>query len=275
MRNSFSSWEKRYLKKAAVVGAGAIVLMAIGALFHYRIFMGVGFIAILGFLGWMGLFLTKLLHESRIYQDRTYQSIDALMSLVPLVKPRLPLPSTRGWAASPDLLQLIVTEIKTREPEVIVELGSGVSSVYSGYILEQQGKGKLYAVDHEAPFLAQTAQRITTHALDAYVQPTLAPLAPLDVQGKTWQWYDTTPLKEIPFVDMIVVDGPPRRLQALSRYPALPVFYDRLRSGGCIIVDDYRRADDKATVKRWMSEYPDLTLEEYYTEKGAAILRKG
>ena len=50
---------------------------------------------------------------------------------------------------------------------------------------------------------------------------------------------------------MLVVDGPPRRLQDKSRFPALPKLLDKLSPNATIILDDANRENEKEVRKEW------------------------
>jgi predicted O-methyltransferase YrrM len=62
-------------------------------------------------------------------------------------------------------------------------------------------------------------------------------------------------------VDMIIVDGK-------DRYKCLVENWDKLKSGGIIILDDARRATEKVIMKRWEKE---LNLSFSYEDIGRGI----
>ncbi|WP_303312606.1 O-methyltransferase [Hymenobacter sp. BT730] len=203
-----------------------------------------------------------------------YQNAEALITILSPLSTRLPLPPTRGWAASPDFLRLIVNNILTHKPQTVVELGSGVSTLYSGYALEKNGFGKLYSIDHDQAFLAITARNAEAHQLDGYIEFIHAPLTPIPLGQQQWIWYADM-VARLPEINLLVVDGPPGNTQNNARYPALPLLYAKLAPNAIIVVDDYNREQDKATVAMWLKQFPDLSLIEIENEKGAAILLKG
>ncbi|MEL6674095.1 MAG: class I SAM-dependent methyltransferase [Bacteroidota bacterium] len=203
-----------------------------------------------------------------------YQNVEALFSLYQQINPRLPLPIMRGWAASPDFLNVLVELVRTRKPKVIVECGSGTSSLVSGYLLEELGQGKVYSLDHEAYYGAETTQRLALHGLSEQVEVFHAPLIQHQIEGKSWQWYDFSALPAEVRIDLLVIDGPPSSIQHQARYPALPLLAGRMSAEATILLDDYDRPEDTALVKRWVAEFEGWTLKEIGTEKGAAVLTK-
>lgn len=204
---------------------------------------------------------------------QSYHNTEIRMGLERQVQPRAPMPPTRHWAASPDFLQLIVEILQEHKPQVVVELGSGVSTLYTAYLLEQNGQGKLYSIEHLADFATETRQRLHRHQLSQWVEVIHAPLVVQSIGTEQKQWYQPDFIAELPLIDLLVVDGPPWKLQRESRYPALPLLYERLAPQARILVDDYLRADEKRMVRRWLEAYPAFKLKEYpYLEKQAALL---
>lgn len=217
----------------------------------------------------------QLLAQDKTVKD-SYRQTEALFSLFSRFKFRAPLPAMRGWAVSPDFANLIITEIDRNKPKVILETGSGISSLLIGYCLQAQGEGQLIALEHEAKYLEQTRDRLRLHGVLDKVQLRHAPLIPFTKDGQTWPWYDllAVDIATLPQIDMLIVDGPPGTTHPMVRYPALSVLKDKLAPDAVILVDDYCRADEKMMVTRWMQETPGFTLETVPTEKEAAILRR-
>lgn len=69
--------------------------------------------------------------------NTTYRYIEALLNIFPLLKPRFPLPPLDGWAMSPHSIVELISQIYDTKPSLILELGSGVSTLVSSYCLEQ------------------------------------------------------------------------------------------------------------------------------------------
>lgn len=204
----------------------------------------------------------------------SYQNAEIRDDLIRFFSPRYFLPQTRHWAASPDFLKLVVTEILDRKPNLILELGSGVSSVFIAYALEKNGSGKLLSIDHEQPYARLTAQALDQHQLSSKVDIVHAPLQKLTLAEGVWKWYDPAFIQNLPPVDMLIVDGPPFKLQPLSRYPALPILLDKLSDSALIFIDDYIREDEQEMVQKWLKAFPGWAIRSYATDKGTAILEK-
>ncbi|MCB9730113.1 MAG: class I SAM-dependent methyltransferase [Deltaproteobacteria bacterium] len=197
----------------------------------------------------------------------------ALLHLHALLPLRSPLPPLTGWAATPELAVQIIEEALARRPEVVVEAGSGASTLVTGYCLEKLGAGRVVSLDHDAEYAAHTQRSVGRHALDAWCTVQHAPLTQYTLGGGTWKWYDISKLPAELRIDMLSIDGPPGRLQRLSRYPALPLLASRLNDGAIIVLDDAARPDERALVARWQSEFPGLEHRFIPTQKGISVLR--
>lgn len=206
-------------------------------------------------------------------RDQLYRQIECLFSLFFTLKPTLPLPDTRGFAASPDLLKKIIEVILIEKPGVVVEASSGVSTVIIAYCLKQLGKGKVVSLEHDATYAVITQNLIFEHGLGDIATVVHAPLVETVISEQKWLWYNQDCWRIESPIDLVVVDGPPRNVQELARYPAVPLLYDLLSNRSCIIIDDGHRKDEKQIVSQWEKEY-HLSSEFFNTEKGVYILRK-
>ena len=229
----------------------------------------------------LGLVLTGLVirtavqvERQRRAQARDYRQIESLFSLFGVLPIRHPLPPLRGWAVSPDFGVLMVSLILERKPGCIVELGSGASTLLAAYALQRVGSGRVISLEHDQAYAAASAEEVRRHGLEAFAVVRHAPLRRLELEGQSWLWYDRTLLDDVAEVDLVVVDGPPGNLQRLSRYPALPILLPRLSPGAVIVMDDYRRRDEREIVSRWLREFEDFSAREVSTEKGATVLRR-
>ena len=216
----------------------------------------------------------RLYHKLQVEQIQHYWQTEALFSLYSTLKIAHPLPPMRLWAASPDFVVLAVSLIREHRPQVVLEVGSGVSTIISSYALQELGEGQLISLEHEAQFTEVTASNLVAHRLDHIASVRYAPLKPLTLNGVSRPWYDTAALDNLPPVDLLVVDGPPSGTAEMARYPALPVLFIHLKPGAYILVDDFMRDDEYAMVNKWMDEFNLKVVRTFANEKGAAILQK-
>jgi hypothetical protein len=208
-------------------------------------------------------------------RSRDYSQVEALFSLYFTLKPGGALPRTRSWAASPDLLKTIMDLVFEKKPDLVVEASSGVSTLIIAYCLKRLGKGRVISLEHELRFAILGQERIVMHGLEDFASVVHAPLVQVELDGQQWVWYDLKDLPPAASIDMLIVDGPPGKIQKLARYPAVPLLHARLSDRATVVLDDGNRADEREIAARWAREYPDLTAEYLKLEKGAFLLRRG
>lgn len=223
-------------------------------------------------------FLTKTASlegdRMRRHAETLFRQSEALATLHRLIEVRAAPAPSRGWALSPDVLLAYVEEILTAEPDVVFECGSGLSTVWAAYALEKLGgSGRVIAVEHEAHFADVTRASLQRHGLAKYAEVRTAPLTDIEIDGKTWRWYEPSSLDGLAGVGVVLVDGPPKPTGEYARYPALPMLRDKLAGGAVMLLDDADRPDEQAIAQRWADEWPGATLEHLNHEKGTAVLR--
>jgi predicted O-methyltransferase YrrM len=203
-----------------------------------------------------------------------FAQLEAFLGIQALLDPALDPPSFRGWAVSPDLAAYLAATVANLQPEHIVEIGSGISTLVFASTLERLGKGHVHALEHEQSFGTATREALEQFGLSEWATVVDAPLVKTPIGVGEWHWYDIAPLSLPERIDLLFVDGPPAEVGPTARYPALPVFLDRLVPGSVVIVDDTDRPDDHATVERWSKEYTDFTLRYLPHERGTAELSR-
>ncbi|MBX3280512.1 MAG: class I SAM-dependent methyltransferase, partial [Acidobacteria bacterium] len=221
-----------------------------------------------------------------LYHDRTdailsakvnlhFRQTEALLSLYASVRLNRPLASTREWAASPDFLLKLSELIFLRKPELVIELGSGVSTVIIASCLRQNGKGKLISLDHDPKYAQATRDAVMLHDLQDIVSVIYAPLQEVEVSGRRQPWYDIGQLNPDRSIDLLVIDGPPLSVGELARYPALPMLADKLSGDAIIILDDAARPDERQVVAQWENEFQEKVFRYIDLEKGACVISNG
>ena len=188
------------------------------------------------------------------------REVEALVQLFQGFTPRAPMPSSGDFALNPtDLLELIHL-IRMREPRLVVELGSGTSSVWIAYALERTG-GRLISLDHDAGYAQKTRAALAVHGLTGVAEVRDAPLRPVVLDGRTFGWYDVDALADVTDVDLLVIDGPPEKTGPDARYPAMRVLEDRLADAATVLFDDAHRHDEQAALRKWVETIEGLTQE--------------
>jgi len=213
--------------------------------------------------------LFRALHRQiEIQQFKVFRQSESLAALYGTLDIQQPLPGTRHRAASPDFLCLMAREIFRLQPELIVEAGSGTSTLVAAYCLKKLGRGKIVSLDHIDKYVGISRQTIKSHGLDDFAEVLYAPIKDYEIDGKKYPWYDDARLQAIDQIDLMIVDGPPRNVAADARYPAVPLLLNKLHENSVVLVDDGARPGEKEIVSQWKQKYGLLYSAEPL-EKGA------
>ncbi|MBF0256641.1 MAG: class I SAM-dependent methyltransferase [Gammaproteobacteria bacterium] len=175
------------------------------------------------------------------------------------------------WSAAPDFLGLLVDHCLSHKPRVIVECSSGISTLMLAAACRLNGHGQVFSLENGAEFAQRTRQQLQRQGLSPQAQVLDAPLQPLVLNQTNFVWYDLSALPQLP-LDMLVIDGPPGLLQPLSRYPALPLLFERLNAGASLFLDDAARADEQEIVRLWLEQFPQLQRKDIPSERGCVRL---
>lgn len=182
------------------------------------------------------------------------------------------IPYTPKWSAAPDFLELIVDHALTHKPATIVECGSGLTTVMLARCCAMNGGGHLFSLENGAEFAAQTRAAVSGYRLGEFSTVIDAPLVPHTINGRDYRWYALDDMTMID-IDMLVIDGPPGFIQQHSRYPALPLLFDRLAEGCTVFMDDAARPDERELVEMWLAEFPVNDKSYVANERGCSVLR--
>ncbi|XKF16233.1 class I SAM-dependent methyltransferase [Halomonas sp. BLK-85] len=193
--------------------------------------------------------------------DQLYTQLESLSWLQRQLSIRGHLPPLRGWPTSPDFLLALHTWILKHQPELIVETGSGASTLVIADALRQNGTGKLISLEHLPFYADKTKQTLLDENLTAWVDLRVCPLEPWSGEhlnpsdaDKPSRWYALN-VDDIRDIDLLVVDGPPGNTCSFARYPALPAFIDRLSPRAEIWMDDAYRQEESEITQEWAKRY--------------------
>lgn len=181
----------------------------------------------------------------------------AMDQLLAEFSPKAPLPLVAGWAMAPVGLRWLVYLVEQTRPELVVECGSGTTSLWIALALKKAGRGRLVCLEHSATYAEKTTEWLRLHEVTEQAEVLLTPLTEVSTARGSFQWYDIDPAK-LGEVDLLVVDGPPGGTGPHARYPALPVFAPYLKAGAVIIADDLHRKDEREILEFWTDEHQQL-----------------
>lgn len=197
----------------------------------------------------------------------SYQDLERLLNF------EIALPVTENWSAAADFLKMISDYCLENKPESIVECSSGTSSLVLSQCCKLNQCGHVYSLENAAEFADQTREQLVDFSLPEFCDVLHAPLKAVSLRAETFQWYDYTKLPDTP-IDLLIIDGPSGFIQKHSRYPALPLLYDRLAQHCAVYLDDAARDDEQEIIERWLRIYPEFQLDYISNERGCAVLRR-
>jgi predicted O-methyltransferase YrrM len=206
---------------------------------------------------------------------QTFRQLEALQNLNDVLPPTDLMPPTRGWAASPDLLMVLVDLVITKRPSLVVECGSGASTLWMALAMRRfEIDGRIVSLEHDPDFGGKTRDFLARHKVLDLVEIRDAPLEPFSIDGENYSWYATRAWEDLKGIDLLFVDGPPAATGHQARYPGLPLLSDSLSPDATIVLDDLIVPDMQEVLRLWLDAYPDFRSEVLPLEKQAAVLRR-
>lgn len=152
----------------------------------------------------------------------------------------------------------MANEVVLADRRVIVELGSGISTIVLARLAAQRGV-ELTALEHDPHWAAYVRAQLERERLEGVARVVEAPLAECATGLDGAPWYEQDALAELPAagIDLLLVDGPPGYGQGMarSRYPALPLLAGRLAAGALVVLDDAVREGERQILARWEREH--------------------
>jgi predicted O-methyltransferase YrrM len=207
---------------------------------------------------------------------QTFSQLEALQTLNKVLAPTDLLPATRGWAASPDLLMVLVDLVITKRPSLVVECGSGASTLWIALALRRfEIDGRIVSLEHDPVFGGKTRDLLARHQVLDLVEIRDAPLESFSIDGDDYSWYAARAWEDLKGIDLLFVDGPPAATGHQARYPGLPLLGKALSPVATIVLDDLIVPDMQEVLRLWLDAYPDFGSEILPLEKQAAVLSRG
>jgi methyltransferase family protein len=166
----------------------------------------------------------------------------------------LPVPASE-WGIDALFAEAVVTEIERRSPSLVVECGSGISTLLFGSCLEALRSGGLVTFEHDEEFALRTSSLARSCGCADRVEIVVNPLRRYRLAGQEVSWYaGLHALDGRNPIEVLIVDGPPAATAPLARYPAIPLLLPYLAPGAAVFLHDGSRADEAATARRWGEE---------------------
>jgi len=180
------------------------------------------------------------------------------------------------WSMSPATLNFLEDEIHKQKPPVILELGSGLSTIcLARYLYETHGDGGgtyICSLEQDTAVIERTVTRLRTLKLEKHVQIFHAPLSWQVIEGVKTSCYSLPPS----FVgtiatlrpSFVVIDGPAAET---GRFGTLPLIRPYLDTNAQFYLDDALRDGELDVAKNW-ARLPYVQVSGIYlTEKGLLL----
>ncbi|RIQ20885.1 class I SAM-dependent methyltransferase [Jiangella rhizosphaerae] len=207
--------------------------------------------------------LVALHHELRADLHATLTEgqlaeLSALANLYAMLGADDEVPAFGGFAASPrTVLRLASLVRRLPSDALIVECGSGSSTVWLALACRRAGKGRVVALEHHELYAGRTREALARHGLEDVAEVRVAPLEPVTVGGEKHDWYAAPQWTDLRGIDLLFVDGPPGSVGPRSRYPAFPLLATALDDGAIVALDDAQRQDEADIAADWLAETVD------------------
>ena len=180
----------------------------------------------------------------------SYGVASSIAFLVSSIRPDNPLEFSRGWSATPELLAHIYHYIVTTKPKVVLDIGSGMSTLICGLAVEKSPETKVISWEHLPEYSEQTMSLLRKFGVEDHVDLQLRPLEPVDVEGTTYSWY-AGPHSLGQKIDLLIVDGPPGIIGEKARYPAFPLLRKEFAKKATVLLDDVERDEESQVLHAW------------------------
>jgi hypothetical protein len=233
--------------------------------------------------------------ESTVKKEmlNTAQQLEAFLGIQNFLNHGERLPGMHGWPISPDFALYLIELIDANDYDLILEFGSGTSTVLIAKTLARIGRQHhgtpstvQISFEHLEQYHAQTLANLKQSRLVEAVQLVLAPLQPYQApNGNTYSYYDchatlaevAQRLSATDLKVLMVVDGPPAVTGRHARYPAVPAVLAELKSARIdILLDDYIRDDEKEIAQLWLEDIRGIgaqaNMQKLRMEKDACFI---
>jgi predicted O-methyltransferase YrrM len=180
-------------------------------------------------------------------------------------------PSLNGpWSIGEEAFAQITRSMSEIAPRVIVEFGSGASSVR---LAKAFPDAQVLSLESDPTFFQQSQACARQHGVAAERLSTeLRPLTFRRIGRAIYETYSVGPYPAP--IDAVLIDGPPHWTRR-GREACLYDVAANVRVGGRIYLDDYGRAQERRIVRNWLGCYADaLRVTELDAGHGVCVLEK-
>lgn len=219
-------------------------------------------------------FQVYLARDTKKEIRHAHGELEALVNIYSVLEIKKPFPAFGGYVITAGMAKVLLNLFFKHQPKIIVELGSGVSTVILAYAVKRVGQGKIVSFDHEEAFAQKTRDLLQEHGLEKFAEVHHAPLKQQKIASDDWCWYSIPAHVTLDHIDLLIADGPPAQTQRLARYPAFPYFREKLSPQAVVLLDDTHRSEELSIAKRWEKENPQWSLQQDRGARCTILKRK-
>lgn len=174
----------------------------------------------------------------------------------------------KDWRIGENSFAALVSTLEPIAPRVIVEFGSGASSVR---LAMRFPDADIHSVDHDPDYAEQTRALQQAHG----VRNLTVHLRPLRWQIHGGGLYRSYAPGELPAeIDAAIIDGPPYFVH-LGREACFYQIVDKLRVGGAVVLDDCNRRVEQKAVEAWVAAFPgNFQRKDFAVGHGLCVLTR-
>jgi predicted O-methyltransferase YrrM len=195
----------------------------------------------------------------------------------PVLAKRLGSLELGGWTLPPATIDFIERVIQDRRPDVVLEFGSGVSTVCLAQFMRElhDDAKRIYvlSVEEHEKYATATRGLLASLGLAENVVVIVAPVKDQSLGGTRARCYALPSISGLQALlgnrraDLVVVDGPTLGSKG-SRFATVIVARDLIAEGATILLDDARR-DAELTIARQWQRLPGIAV------RGIHLVGKG
>ncbi len=171
------------------------------------------------------------------------------------------------WALDAQTINFLEQEITERQPNTVLEFGSGLSTLCLARFMTEQGHAALpcvFSIEQNEWQIEKTQKQLAALGLQSYVRMLHAPLTTQSIEGIETECYDLPETRLREFLgdsrpEFVIVDGPCG--DGTVRFGTLPLVKDVLAPDAVFFLDDAFRPEELDVARRWQ-ELPYLPLTE-------------
>ena len=202
----------------------------------------------------LGASRAATIHAVRNALTHQTSEIEALLQVLPSMRGEKVLPPSGAFAMDARALAELTDVVRSCAPRLVVELGSGTSTVWVARLLAGTG-ARMVSIDHDEHYAQATRRQLHDHGLDDVAHVRVAPLVDREDGSR---WYDLAAIADLDGIDLLIVDGPPGYIGPYARRPALEEMRPRLSAQPVVALDDIVRDEEQQILTEWLERWPEF-----------------